>query len=146
LPLVYDVQRKLQALEGATADLLVTSLELRRLERDPAIPVLVECARLMEVEITKKMQFDLKPLLESTLVAHWQRALKQVEGYRQRLRKEPPLVEELVAKLEALKGVFPRELSEKIRANASDPTALDTVLAQAADLPRLWLASERFGW
>jgi hypothetical protein len=147
---VDDARRKLEALQATVESLKTTAESLAREGRQPALAVLVEWAALLERPVSKRELQELKPFLEGGESKDWSSALKLGEAWRKAARKEPvpEQARELVAKLEAMRGVFPRELAERLRphAEAGDLEAFGRELETAAALPRQWLASEHFAW
>jgi hypothetical protein len=147
VPLAYDVQRKLEALEAALADLVKSGAELEKAGRAPALRVLVEWWRLTTAkELDKTAQIKLKPFLEGPQGTNWDRALKMAESYAPKVAKDPAAAGELADKLAGLKGAFPSDLAERVRSAGKDRDELAKVLASAPRLPREWLAQQHFRW
>ena len=146
MPLVHDVQRKLDAIEAAFTDLTKVGAELEKTQRAAALRQLVEWSRLAGVELDKRQLAQLKPFLDNAQSSNWERALKMVEAYTPRIAKSPALALELADKLAALKSVFAVELSAEVRQAGDAPEALARILAAAPRLPARWLASSYFHW
>ncbi|MCC7011806.1 MAG: hypothetical protein IT454_04510 [Planctomycetes bacterium] len=146
VPLVHDVQRKLDAIEAAFTDLTKVGAELEKTQRAAALRQLVEWSRLAGVELDKRQLAQLKPFLDNAQSSNWERALKMVEAYTPRIAKSPALALELADKLAALKSVFAVELSAEVRQAGDAPEALARILAAAPRLPARWLASSYFHW
>jgi hypothetical protein len=146
VPLAYDVQRKLEALEAAFADLARTGAELEKLQRAAALAQVVEWSRMAGKELDKRALAALAPYLEGSSASHWKRALKMVETYAPRVAKSASVAAELADRLAALKGDFPAELAADVRAAQSDASKLAQILADAPRRPARWLASSYFRW
>jgi hypothetical protein len=150
LSAVDDARRKLEALQATVESLKTTGESLAREGRQPALAVLVEWAALLERPVGKRELQELKPVLESGESKDWSSALKLGEAWRKAARKEPvpEQARELVAKLEGMRGIFPRELAERLRphAEAGDLEAFGRELEAAALMPGAWLAREHFAW
>jgi hypothetical protein len=146
VPQVVDVQRKLAVLEAVFADLPKEGARLEKEGRAAALRDLVAWAKLTGVEPDKALATKLKPYLEGSQAAQWDRVAKVLETFAPRLAKDPSLGAELATKLEAIKSVFAAELAADVRAASSDPSQLAALLAAAPGRPARWLARERFGW
>lgn len=146
VPIAHDVQRKLDVLEAAFANLPKTGAELEKLQRAPALRQVLEWAKLGGIEPDKRALAGLKSYLEGTQSGHWDRALKLVETYTPRIAKDPNAVTEMLEKLAGLKGAFPSDLADQLRGAGLDSAALAKVLLEAPSQPARWLARSHFNW
>lgn len=146
VPLAHDVQRNLEALEAAVANLPEVAKGLQGQERGPAVAVLIDWSALLGSTLDKKALATLKPILEGGQSSNWQRALKIAETYGPKLAKSPGALEEAAAKLDGLKGAFPAHLASRLRDCGGDVERAARELAEAPKLPARWLAREHFGW
>jgi hypothetical protein len=145
-PEAVDVQRQLALLDALFADLPTEAARLEKAGRGAALRTLVEWAAKAGVVPDKVLAAKLKPVLEGTQVANWDRALKLVETYGARIERDAAAGPELATKLAGIKGDFAAELAAEVREAGTDVAKLRAVLAAAAKLPARWLARERFGW
>jgi hypothetical protein len=145
-PEAVDVQRQLALLDALFADLPTEAARLEKAGRGAALRTLVEWAAKAGVVPDKVLAAKLKPVLEGTQVANWDRALKLVETYGARIERDAAAGPELATKLAGIKGDFAAELAAEVREAGTDVAKLRAVLAGAAKLPARWLARERFGW
>ena len=113
---------------------------------DRALRQLVAWAKLAGMEPDKSLAAKLKPYLEGSQAAQWDRVAKTLETYAPRLAKDPGVAIELADKLAAIKSEFAKELSADVRAATGKPDQLAAVVAGASRAPARWLARERFGW
>lgn len=145
-PEAVDVQRQLALLDALFADLPTEAARLEKAGRGAALRTLLEWAAKAGVVPDKVLAAKLKPVLEGTQVANWDRALKLVETYGARIERDAAAGPELATKLAGIKGDFAAELAAEVREAGTDVAKLRVVLAGAAKLPARWLARERFGW
>lgn len=143
---VREAQAKLAAFEHALANLAEVGAELGQQQREPALKQLIAWSKAAGKEPDKRALAALKSQLGAATHEHWERALKQLEGYRPKVEKDPALATELMTKLAGLKGAFVADLAERIRAAGTDSAALLAVFDAAPHLPAEWLAQTYFGW
>ena len=146
VPAAVDVQRKLAALEAVFADLPREGARLEKEGRAAAMRQLVAWAKLAGIEPDKALVAKLKPYLEGSQAAQWERVAKTLETYAPRIAKDPGVGAELADKLAAIKSEFAKELASQVRAASGDAGRLSAVIAAAGRAPARWLARERFGW
>jgi hypothetical protein len=121
--------------------------ELREEERCAALPVLLDWARLLGHPVTPRDMKRLESDLGSKDARAWTSALKACERYVTRKREEEAgRRTALLERLAELEGPFVRELTEDLNAAGDDPAEIERLAADAAERPRRWLASARYGW
>ena len=89
---------------------------------------LVAWAKLAGIEPDKALAAKLKPYLEGSQAAQWERVAKTLETYAPRIAKDPGLGAELADKLAAIKSEFAKELASEVRAASGDAGAADWLL------------------
>ena len=150
LPAVDDAHRKLAALEKAFADLTATAAALSEEEAEPALQALLAYAPVVKKAIDKPVRFALQPTLDGKAARDWNAALAQCERVKNRARPadKRQLAGELVTKLAALSGRFPRELAVDLAAvvEQDDLDALQRLLTEAPLRPQRWLVERYLRW
>jgi hypothetical protein len=143
---VTEAQRRLDALEGALADIERTAEGLVAEQREPALGVLLEWADLLGAEVDRRARTRALRDARGGASKDWGRALKQVSSRRAKVERDPALAGELIDALRALGGAFPSELARELEAAGDDPAALAAALEGAETLPKRWLARSYFNW
>jgi tetratricopeptide (TPR) repeat protein len=141
-------QNSLGALEAAFDALESTAATFQRDAADPALEVLIQWAPLFERKLTPRDMKTLKPFLDNKLTKNWSATVKACERFVKRRGEVDEKAAELLALLSRFDGLFVRRLEEAFVAarEAGDEEALLKLASEAAEMPRLWLAREYFGW
>ena len=147
LPLAYDAQRKLAALEALFTDPEATAAKLDKMGRGGALRTLLEWSRVLTTgkEPDKRTPAKFKNYLENAGASGWERALKLAETNAPKLASKPELLAETITKLGAMKGAFPAELAADLQAAGTDLSAAARILTDAPRRAPRWLATW-LGW
>jgi tetratricopeptide (TPR) repeat protein len=151
-PDVALAQRSLSALEAAANGLVNSAKSIAAAHADPAVAVLVEWTKALEVELTPKIAHEIKPILESKACKEWASAQKACTRWKNLMaRKDPDAKaagDELIATVSALEGLFPTEFTSELKAAqaANDAAAFEKLVTNCDARPRRWLAQIQFGW
>ena len=138
---IVAVQRALEDLDGTIAELV-------ELEAEPALAVLAEWAKLIDMPINTRKNKAAKAALKSPRVNAWKRAQGMLKPLIRKVEsgKDPDSPDEIVGRMEALGGLFPSLLRAALTEAAGDPEATAAVLQSSLTYPGTWLAAEYFGW
>ena len=142
-------QGSLRALEAALDALEGTAATFQRDGADPALAVLLEWAPLLERTVTPRDKKALKPVLSSKASKNWTSAVKACGRFVKRRAGTPEeRADELFGLLSGFEGLFVRRLETSLKAahEAGDEEEMLRIAGEVADLPKLWLAREYFGW
>lgn len=151
-PEVALAQTRLGALEAALKDPVATARTLAEERADPALSVLLEWHKLLELELTPKLARDLKAFHESKVNKDWiavERACTRWKNLMGRKDADAAAASsELLATLAGLDGVLPRELTAELKAakEAQDAAQFESLVNSQGERPRSWLAKTYFGW
>ncbi|HUR29197.1 MAG TPA: hypothetical protein VM509_13500, partial [Planctomycetota bacterium] len=151
-PEVEVAQRALKALEADVTGLANSAKSLASAHSDPALHLLVEWSKALEVEMTPKLMKELKPFLESKACKDWEAALKACTRWKNLMARKNPDAkaagEELVGALAGIGGLFPTELLRDLKAaqESNDAVAFEKVVSSCESRPKQWLVQVHFGW
>jgi Tfp pilus assembly protein PilF len=150
LPEIDEAQKKLDALEGAFANVKDTAAALAQDEAEPALRFVLDLAPLVKKPVDKNTRAALQPMLECKNVGQWNLAL----GYVEKIKTHPKpdeqskIAHEMLAKMEKLTGRFPRELTAELApvVESNDLEALKKLVDEAPLRPQRWFMHEYLRW
>lgn len=150
MPVVDRAKRMLEALEGAIDGLEGTCASVAREGAEPALTLLVEWAPLLEREIDRRTQKELKSFLDGRAQSFWEKATRATSRYLNVVKpgNEAERAAELLRGLESLEGRFVEELRAEVAEAiaAGDWVELGRVALDAPRRPTQWLVGEYFRW
>lgn len=147
---VLFAQRSLEALEASLNDLEGTCERVAQAGTEPALPVLIEWGRVLELEPDARARKKLKKCLGARSVKQWETTLEAAGRWLERAEpgQEEALTQRFLEKTRRLSGTFVSELRGAVEeaAGRGDWPAVRGLLEAAPRQPVLWLARELFGW
>ncbi len=138
--------RFIDGIERAVTNFAATAEVFQLEERDPALLVLLDWAKALEIKVVAKGR-ELKKARGSRLAKAWPKVLNALGPAKALAAKGAPIaIKESARKaLEALPGRFPSDLFSEITAAEGDDDALGALIEAAEQRPAVWLANEYFG-
>jgi hypothetical protein len=147
---VEEAKRKLGAIEVALGGLQATAADFVERQTDPAIPTLLEYAKVLKRNVDKNTQVVLARIRDGKPTRDWADVVKRCEPIVKSVKDERKmaLARELVEKLASMEGRFPRDLLAEIgpAVEREDVARVVEVAGGAADRPRRWLIEEYLRW
>jgi len=150
VPLVEEAKQNLGAVEVALGDLQATANSFAEAGADPALAQLLEYGRLLKRQVDKGTQVALGRIQGAKPTRDWADVLKRCEPIVKSAKDERKLAlaQELVLKLAAMEGRFPKELLADLgpAVEAQDVARVVELASGAAERPRRWLVAEYLRW
>ena len=143
LPMVGEAQAWMRALVNAAENAEVTAERLRDEGAEAAIPLLIDWAERIDVEIGTREKSAVRRLAQSSNTSAWNKVTSQVVKSRSKMKpgKEWEAVDALIETLDGKQDRFSTELLAELRA-AKDARDLESArwsIDQAELLPSRWL-------
>lgn len=147
---VEDAKRKLGAVEVALGALSATAIAFAESGTDPALPALLDYAKVLKRSADKSTQLVLARIREGKPTRDWADVVKRCEPIAKSVKDERKLAlaRELVEKLGTMAGRFPGELLADLApaVQREDVARVVELASTAAERPRRWLVGEYLRW
>ena len=147
-PALIEAQALYATLETSVLNANATAEAFASLGREPAVEVLVACARSLEEPVNLNKNKAVRLSLKGANYKGWQRALKTIAPLHRKVggRKPWNTMDEVLAKLDALPGAFIEEMRADLAhaRDANDTAELARILDGAKLRPAIWLLERHF--